>query len=65
VPVLVVQGSRDEFGSARDVREVYDEVHEVAGGDHSFVPRKADGRTARECLEEVARVVAEWAQART
>lgn len=65
VPVLVLQGSRDTFGTAADLREIHGDVHEVAGGDHSFVPRKADGRTARECLDEVARVVVEWAQART
>ena len=63
VPVLVVQGSRDTFGTAADLRAIHDHVHEVAGGDHSFVPRKADGRTARECLDEVAGVVAAWAQA--
>lgn len=63
VPVLVVQGSRDTFGTAADLREIHGEVHEVAGGDHSFVPRKADGRTPKECLDEVASVVAGWAQA--
>ena len=63
VPVLVVQGSRDTFGTAEDLRAIHGDVHEVAGGDHSFVPRKADGRTARDCLDEVAGVVARWAQA--
>jgi len=65
VPVLVVQGSRDTFGTAQDVRAIHGDVHEIAGGDHSFVPRKADGRTARECLDEVAAVVTAWVQART
>ncbi|HEX8001140.1 MAG TPA: alpha/beta family hydrolase [Mycobacteriales bacterium] len=65
VPVLVVQGSRDTFGTAADLRAIHGDVHEIAGGDHSFNARKADGRTTPDCLAEVAAVVAEWAQART
>jgi hypothetical protein len=65
VPVLVVQGSRDTFGTAEDLRAVHENVHEVLAGDHSFKPRKADGRTERECLDEAARAVVEWAQATT
>lgn len=61
VPVLVVQGSRDTFGTAADLRAIHGDVHEVAGGDHSFVARKADGRTTADCLAEVARVTAGWA----
>lgn len=65
VPVLVVQGSRDTFGTAEDLRAIHGDVHEVTGGDHSFAARMADGRTTADCLAEVARVVAAWAQART
>ncbi len=66
VPVLVVQGTRDPFGSPADVRAVGGAtVHEIVGGDHSFVARKADARTTADCLAEVAVVAAAWAQART
>lgn len=67
-PVLVVQGERDAFGTPDDVRAVLPEgsavsVHSVAGGDHSFVARRADGRTTGECLDEVAGVVDAWVSA--
>jgi uncharacterized protein len=58
VPVLVLQGSRDPFGSPAEVRAALPRrsgirVHEVAGGDHSFAARKADGRTTADCVAEV------------
>lgn len=63
-PVLVIQGSRDSFGTPDDVRSAAAglpvTVHAVAGGDHSFVPRRADGRSARDCLAEVAAVATRW-----
>lgn len=69
VPVLVLQGGRDTFGSPDDVRAVNApgvQVVEIAGGDHSFRARRADGRTTADCVAEVARRAAGWAaQART
>jgi predicted alpha/beta-hydrolase family hydrolase len=68
VPVLVLQGTRDTFGSPEEVREAvpHAEVVEIAGGDHSYGARRADGRTTADCLAEVARRTSEWAgQART
>jgi len=63
-PVLVVQGARDNFGTPDEVRSAAAglpvSVHSVAGGDHSFVPRRVDGRTRQECLAEVATVAARW-----
>lgn len=63
-PVLVVQGSRDSFGTPDEVRSAAGDlpvtVHEVAGGDHSFVPRKGVGRTRHDCFAEVAAVVTLW-----
>lgn len=47
VPMLVVQGSRDELGSAAEMKEYLAgmpraRIHVVEGGDHSFaVPRRA------------------------
>ena len=47
VPMLFVQGTRDPFGTADEIRDLLSrlddaELFEVAGGDHSFkVPAKA------------------------
>jgi hypothetical protein len=63
-PVLVVQGTRDAFGTPDEVRAAAGDlpvtVHEVAGADHSFAARRVDGRSSRECLAETAGVVTEW-----
>jgi predicted alpha/beta-hydrolase family hydrolase len=64
-PVLVLQGERDTFGTPADVGAILPRrspvtLHAVAGGDHSFAARRADGRTTRECLDEVASVTADW-----
>ncbi|HEU0129525.1 MAG TPA: alpha/beta family hydrolase [Mycobacteriales bacterium] len=62
VPVLVLQGSRDAFGTPAEVRAAVGRkrgivLREVAGGDHSY---------ARADLGAVAARAAEWArQART
>lgn len=70
VPVLVLQGTRDTFGTPAEIRAAIGRrrgftLHEVAGGDHSFAARKAEGRSTSECLAEVAATAARWAQART
>ncbi len=63
-PILVVQGSRDVFGSPGDVRQAAAglpvTVHEVAGGNHSFVALRSSGRSTKACLEEVADVATAW-----
>lgn len=65
-PVLVVQGSRDTFGTPAAVRAAAGglqvHVHTIAGGDHSFVARRSDGRTTADCLAEVAGTVTGWVQ---
>lgn len=67
-PVLVVQGTRDSFGSPDDVRRAAAAlpvtVHEIVGGDHSFAARRADPRTTAECIAEVAAVVTSWCRER-
>lgn len=68
VPVLVLQGTRDTFGGPDEVRAVATRgvtVHEVAGGDHSFNARKADGRATADLLAEVAAETVRFAQATT
>ena len=57
VPVLVVQGERDAFGSGADLRGVVPNVHEVAGADHSMEVRVKDGRLPHEVADEVSLVV--------
>ena len=63
-PLLVVQGSRDTFGTPEELRPVIAgmpgpvTLHVVEGGDHSF----AVARTPRDgVLDAVAGVVAHWA----
>jgi uncharacterized protein len=57
-PRLVVQGDRDAFGVPEPSDGV--EVHVVAGADHGFAVRRADGRTAAQVRAEVEQVVREW-----
>lgn len=65
VPMLFVQGSRDAFGSADEIRALLPRltqavVHEVVGGDHSFkVPARAH-RTQAAVLEEIFDIVAQF-----
>jgi len=57
-PMLFVQGSRDAFGSADEIRELLPrltraELHVVAGGDHSFkVPARA-GTPQAQVMDEI------------
>ena len=63
VPLLIVQGTRDNFGSDRDVREAVAALRPqptivaVEGGDHSFAVR---GRTPADVLSEVAAAISHW-----
>ena len=66
VPMLFVQGTRDAFGTAAEIRELLPRlnsrtvVHDVVDGDHSFkVPSRAGG-TQTSVLEEVFDVVARF-----
>jgi predicted alpha/beta-hydrolase family hydrolase len=64
-PMLVIQGSRDTFGTSDELRPVLARVpapvtlHPIDGGDHSF---KVTGGAARQRTvdEEVRRTAAEW-----
>ncbi len=63
--MLFVQGTRDAFGTADEIRELLPKlkratVHEVTGGDHSF---KISGRGAPKpdaVLDAILDVVREW-----
>lgn len=59
--MLFVQGSRDAFGTSAEIAALLPslqraELHEVAGGDHSF---KVSGRKG-DVLESIMDVVAAW-----
>jgi uncharacterized protein len=55
-PTLVVQGTRDQFGTTEDVAgytlSKRIRVHWLEGGDHSWKPPKSSGRTEAQNLRE-------------
>jgi predicted alpha/beta-hydrolase family hydrolase len=61
-PTLVVQGTRDPFGTPDEVAgyalSPAIRVHWIADGDHSLVPRKSSGRTRRDALDEAIAEIA-------
>jgi predicted alpha/beta-hydrolase family hydrolase len=63
-PSLVVQGTRDPFGTQEEVAGYLlspsIRIHWIEDGDHSLVPRKASGRTKQETWAEAALVVARF-----
>jgi uncharacterized protein len=63
-PALVVQGTRDAFGTPEDVAgyalSPAIRVHWIADGDHSFKPRASSGRTDAANLAEAIAVVREF-----
>lgn len=63
-PTLICQGTHDPFGPPTDVG-AYNlsdaiRVHWLEDGDHSFVPRRATGRTAAENWAEAIDCVADF-----
>lgn len=68
VPTLFVQGSRDEFGTAEEIRALLPRLaaavlFEVNGGDHSFKVPARGGRTASQVLDGVYDAVAAFVTA--
>ena len=67
VPVLIVQGERDTFGTPDELRPVIATVkaevtlHVVAGGDHSLAVR---GKKKDEAFADVLDTTANWLRAR-
>ncbi len=61
-PTLIVQGTRDSFGSPEDVASYKlsnsIRVHWISDGDHSFKPRARSARTEAQNLEEAISVAA-------
>jgi len=66
IPMLFLQGSRDEFAGLDLLKPVVKRLrdratlHVIEGGDHSFKVLKRSGRTDTEALAELADTIASW-----
>jgi uncharacterized protein len=66
VPMLVVQGSRDPFGTPDELRPHVEglaapvTVHGVENGDHSLAPPKRGPRSSDEVYSELQDIIATW-----
>jgi uncharacterized protein len=66
VPILLVQGTRDSFGTRDEVTPVFDGIPAkvtydfIEGGDHSFAVPKSSGQTERDVLNGIASRTAAW-----
>ena len=66
VPMLFLQGTRDEFAGLDLLRPIVKKLgksamlHIVEGGDHSFKVLKRTGRTEGEVMNELADTIASW-----
>ncbi len=71
VPMLFLQGTRDDLAAIGLIREVTGELgdraslHEIQGADHSFGVRKKDERTAGPVKAELAEVIRAWIHGHT
>ena len=67
VPMLFLQGTRDEFATLDLLRGVVQPLgsratlHLIEEGDHSFKVPKRTGKTERDILEELATTIQQWA----
>jgi predicted alpha/beta-hydrolase family hydrolase len=64
-PTLIVQGTRDPFGTRDEVAEYRlarsVKIHWCEDGDHSLTPRKSSGRSGHENWDEAIRALAAFA----
>ena len=66
IPMLFLQGTRDEFADWELLRPVVKRLgdrptlHLVEGGDHSFKVPKKSGRSEGEVMGELARAIVTW-----
>jgi predicted alpha/beta-hydrolase family hydrolase len=71
IPMLFLQGDRDEFADLTLLRPVVTRLgeratlHLIEGGDHSFHMLKRSGRTDAEVMREVVDVIVEWTRLQT
>jgi len=65
-PMLFVQGARDAFGTAEEIRAVIKrlrlpaKIHEIEGGDHSFKVPKSLGVPQQKIFESIMDEVGAW-----
>jgi predicted alpha/beta-hydrolase family hydrolase len=68
-PMLFVQGSRDTFGTPQELAPILEklkapaELHEVAGGDHSFKVLKSAGLTQPDVYKAIQDRIDQWLRA--
>ena len=66
IPMLFLQGTRDDFADLKLLRPVVKRLgtratlHLVDGGDHSFKVLKKSGRTEADVMTELVRAIVEW-----
>lgn len=66
IPMLFLQGTRDELAETELIRGVVAglprtaTLHEIDGADHAFAVLKRTGRTNQEIIVELARVASNW-----
>lgn len=65
IPMLFLQGDRDEFADLKLLRPVVERLdratlHLVEGGDHSFHVLKRAGRTDADVMGELVEAIVEW-----
>ncbi len=69
-PMLFIQGERDAFGSADELRATIKQhrlnatLHIVAGGDHSLKVPKSGGISQQQVYESALNEIAAWLQAK-
>jgi predicted alpha/beta-hydrolase family hydrolase len=67
VPMLFLQGTRDEFATLELLRSVTDglgrraTLHVIDEGDHSFKVPKRTGKTEADIMNDLAETIASWA----
>ena len=67
IPMLFLQGTRDEFAGLDLLRPIVTKLgagatlHVVEGGDHSFKVLKRTGRTETDVMNELADTITAWA----
>ena len=67
IPMLFLQGTRDNLANLELLKPVCQKLgkratlHIVEGGDHSFHLPKSAGRPDEDVIDELARVVSQWA----
>jgi predicted alpha/beta-hydrolase family hydrolase len=66
IPMLFLQGDRDDFAELELLKPVINRLgeratlHLVEGGDHSFHVLKRSGKTDAEVMEELVGAIADW-----